>query len=40
MSDASAARILDVISTNLALAVAGCHVAVNHFLTQGVAGPS
>ncbi|WBC21382.1 SDR family NAD(P)-dependent oxidoreductase [Solwaraspora sp. WMMA2080] len=38
MDDASAARILDLISTNLALAVTGCHVAVNHFLTHGRSG--
>ncbi|ROO60980.1 NAD(P)-dependent dehydrogenase (short-subunit alcohol dehydrogenase family) [Micromonospora sp. Llam0] len=38
MDDASAAQILDLISTNLALAVTGCHVAVNHFLAHGRGG--
>ncbi|WJK38367.1 SDR family oxidoreductase [Solwaraspora sp. WMMA2056] len=38
MGDASAAQILDLISTNLALTVAGCHTAVNHFLAHGRGG--
>jgi NAD(P)-dependent dehydrogenase (short-subunit alcohol dehydrogenase family) len=35
---ASSARILDLITANLALAVTGCHAAVNHFLTHSHAG--
>jgi len=38
MGDVSAAQILDLISTKLALAVTGCHVAVNHFLAHGRGG--
>jgi NAD(P)-dependent dehydrogenase (short-subunit alcohol dehydrogenase family) len=34
----SAAEILDLISANLALAVTGCHVAVNHYLSHGRPG--
>lgn len=33
-----AARILELISANLALAVTGCHVAVNHYLSHQRAG--
>lgn len=31
-------RILELITTNLAMAVTGCHTAVNHFLAYGRAG--
>ncbi|GAA0462144.1 short-chain dehydrogenase [Actinoplanes capillaceus] len=31
-------RVLDLITTNLALAVTGCHTAVNHFRTHGRPG--
>jgi NAD(P)-dependent dehydrogenase (short-subunit alcohol dehydrogenase family) len=34
LGDASAAEILDLITANLALAVTGCHAAVNHFLAH------
>ena len=34
----SAAEVLDLISANLALAVTGCHVAVNHYLSHGRPG--
>jgi NAD(P)-dependent dehydrogenase (short-subunit alcohol dehydrogenase family) len=32
LADATADRVLDLITANLALAVTGCHTAVNHFL--------
>jgi NAD(P)-dependent dehydrogenase (short-subunit alcohol dehydrogenase family) len=35
---ASAAEVLGAITANLALAVTGCHTAVNHFVTQGRPG--
>ncbi|HLL69428.1 MAG TPA: SDR family oxidoreductase [Micromonosporaceae bacterium] len=34
LGDASAAQILDLITANLALALTGCHTAVNHFLAH------
>jgi NAD(P)-dependent dehydrogenase (short-subunit alcohol dehydrogenase family) len=33
LGSASASEVLDLITANVALAVAGCHAAVNHFLT-------
>jgi NAD(P)-dependent dehydrogenase (short-subunit alcohol dehydrogenase family) len=38
LGDASATQILELISDNLALAVTGCHTAVNHFLAHQRAG--
>ena len=38
ISDASAAQILDLITANLALALTGCHTAVDHFLVHQRAG--
>ncbi|MGI5240349.1 SDR family NAD(P)-dependent oxidoreductase [Dactylosporangium sp. CA-139066] len=38
LADASAVRILDLITANLALALTGCHTAVNHFLAHQRAG--
>jgi NAD(P)-dependent dehydrogenase (short-subunit alcohol dehydrogenase family) len=38
MTSAQADDVLAGISTNLALAVTGCHTAVNHFVTHGRAG--
>ncbi|MBM0224252.1 short-chain dehydrogenase [Micromonospora sicca] len=34
LGDASAAQILDLVTANLALALTGCHTAVNHFLAH------
>ena len=34
LATASAARVLELVTTNLALAVVGCHTAVNHFLSH------
>ncbi|GIE32520.1 short-chain dehydrogenase [Actinoplanes italicus] len=38
LTDATPARVLDLITTNLALAVTGCHTAVNHLLAHGRTG--
>lgn len=38
LADASAAEILDLVTANLALALTGCHTAVNHFLAHQRAG--
>lgn len=38
LGGASAAQILDLITANLALALTGCHTAVNHFLLHHRAG--
>jgi len=38
LGDVSAAEILDLITANLALALTGCHTAVNHFLVRRRAG--
>jgi NAD(P)-dependent dehydrogenase (short-subunit alcohol dehydrogenase family) len=38
LGDAPASQILDLITANLALALVGCHTAVNHFLTHQRAG--
>ena len=38
LSDASSSQILDLITANLALALTGCHTAVNHFLAHQRAG--
>ncbi|MFI6762052.1 SDR family NAD(P)-dependent oxidoreductase [Micromonospora sp. NPDC050417] len=38
LGGASAAQILDLITANLALALTGCHTAVNHFLLHQRAG--
>lgn len=38
LADAPAGQILDLITANLALALTGCHTAVNHFLTHQRAG--
>jgi NAD(P)-dependent dehydrogenase (short-subunit alcohol dehydrogenase family) len=38
LNDASAAQILNLITANLALAITGCHTAVNHFLAHQRAG--
>lgn len=38
LGDAPVAQILDLVTANLALALTGCHTAVNHFLTHRRAG--
>ncbi len=38
LATASAARVLDLVTANLSMAVVGCHTAVNHFLTHGRPG--
>ena len=38
LGDTSVAQILDLITANLALALTGCHTAVNHFLAHQRAG--
>lgn len=38
LADAPAGQILDLITANLALALTGCHTAVNHFLAHQRAG--
>lgn len=38
LADSSAARILELVSANLALTLTGCHTAVNHFLTAQRSG--
>jgi NAD(P)-dependent dehydrogenase (short-subunit alcohol dehydrogenase family) len=38
VTTAPVADVLDAITTNLALAVTGCHTAVNHFVTHGRPG--
>jgi NAD(P)-dependent dehydrogenase (short-subunit alcohol dehydrogenase family) len=38
LADAPAARVLELITANLAPAVTGCHTAVNHFLAHGRPG--
>jgi NAD(P)-dependent dehydrogenase (short-subunit alcohol dehydrogenase family) len=38
LTTASAVEVLDLISANVALAVTGCHTAVNHFRARGRAG--
>ncbi|RKR91376.1 NAD(P)-dependent dehydrogenase (short-subunit alcohol dehydrogenase family) [Micromonospora pisi] len=38
LGDAPAAEILDLVTANLALALTGCHAAVNHFLLHRRAG--
>jgi NAD(P)-dependent dehydrogenase (short-subunit alcohol dehydrogenase family) len=38
LGDTSASQILDLITANLALALTGCHTAVNHFLAHQRAG--
>lgn len=38
LGDTSAAEIVDLIAANVALAVTGCHTAVNHFLVHQRAG--
>src|SRR5205823_12417626 len=38
LGDATPAQMLDLITANLALALTGCHTAVNHFLAHQRAG--
>ncbi len=38
LSSATATQVLDLVTANLALALTGCHTAVNHFLAHGRAG--
>ncbi|MFD2080105.1 NAD(P)-dependent dehydrogenase, short-chain alcohol dehydrogenase family [Actinopolymorpha cephalotaxi] len=38
LDQASAQEILELVTANLALAVTGCHVAVNHYLSRGRPG--
>ena len=38
LTSASAPAVLDLITTNLALALTGCHAAVNHFMAHGRGG--
>ncbi|WP_448641426.1 SDR family NAD(P)-dependent oxidoreductase [Geodermatophilus sp. URMC 63] len=35
LTSASAGEVLDLVTTNLALALTGCHAAVGHFVTHG-----
>jgi NAD(P)-dependent dehydrogenase (short-subunit alcohol dehydrogenase family) len=38
LATASAARVLELVTANLAMALVGCHTAVNHFLSHGRPG--